>query len=664
MPQPIVPIHRQENMPILFEQTNPEFPLSEIQATLLQPTAADLRKKTTGLSTIQALEEIDKNPESVFGSVHSANERYCSVPNHMDENTILSLKAEGFISGNGRSVKITDRGRTALRDHYLNKSNKLKDDRVSDKFDYNSFSRIASKNVASFSNDNNKSFFKKCMKLAYQKTASQNTTDIFINFIKIAQRSKEEIKEKLYLVSERINDAKSSFLSDDEKEERVSQILKNNAVIIYEYINAFALNEELKDRALDYLGKRFFQEAPKKLLDLGEPVELIGWLNGLLNTAFRQVKQKDKSDAARKKENEEKATQKLQSLPQSTSFDENLPIDEQIDEITEKLKELSEKDLYVQIPLLSFIKNFENLKNKFNLGENIQSEFQSEKQFLNVFLNNYFLKHGKMVDDEIKFKLNEMLKTSFWNEIDDLAEHLLNFEYASLSKNLIELSEADRRLAKLVISNIIKASIIMDTAAHNEIPISKVFREELAGKGVPKKTHILNHVFAPLIEIELRKLEQDPEKLKTLLEKAMNAMAYGKEEREKGSKAYHHVVRKVPLFLLRSELAKARQEEFGGSLANLTEDQIVNLAEVILNKLHNIEKAHIEGALPGANKFNYMKVPVQGQEETIKNSIIDEIKRIKNEDVEKLSKNETSSSEKLSSLQILLKKYASYKIYC
>jgi hypothetical protein len=80
--------------------------------------------------------------------------------------------------------------------------------------------------------------------------------------------------------------------------------------------------------------------------------------------------------------------------------------------------------------------------------------------------------------------------------------------------------------------------------------------------------------------------------------------------------------------------------------------------------LHNIEKAHIEGALPGANKFNYIKVPVQGQEETIKNSIIDEIKRIKNADVEKLSKNETSSSEKLSSLQILLKKYASHKIYC
>jgi hypothetical protein len=77
--------------------------------------------------------------------VSESNEKYCSVPNQIDDNTMLALKAEGLISGHGRSVKITERGRTALRDSYLQSKNALKENRSSDKFDYKSFSRIAEK---------------------------------------------------------------------------------------------------------------------------------------------------------------------------------------------------------------------------------------------------------------------------------------------------------------------------------------------------------------------------------------------------------------------------------------------------------------------------------------------------------------------------------------
>lgn len=146
MPQPIVPIHQQESMPILFGQSlQPEFQLSELQAILLQPTAADKRHVKTSVNALKALEDIDKNTDYVVTAVSDSNDRYCSVPHAIDDNTLLALKADGLISGHGRSVKITDRGRTALRDHYLNRNNSYKESRTSDKFDFRSFSRVAFK---------------------------------------------------------------------------------------------------------------------------------------------------------------------------------------------------------------------------------------------------------------------------------------------------------------------------------------------------------------------------------------------------------------------------------------------------------------------------------------------------------------------------------------
>jgi hypothetical protein len=147
MPQPIVPIHKQESMSITFgDSMQPEFQLSELQSILLQPTASAKSNARYSGNTITALQEIDKNTDFVVTAVTDSNERYCSVPSEIDENTMLTLKAEGLISGYGRSVKITDRGRTALRDAYLSTKNSLKENRTSEKFDFRSFSRIANKN--------------------------------------------------------------------------------------------------------------------------------------------------------------------------------------------------------------------------------------------------------------------------------------------------------------------------------------------------------------------------------------------------------------------------------------------------------------------------------------------------------------------------------------
>lgn len=145
MPQPIVPMHRQESMSNFFgDDFQPEFQMSEIQSILLKPTAADRAQKKYSVNYIRALEEIDKNTDIVVTAVSSSNERYCSVPAMVDDDTLLTLKAEGLISGYGRSVKITDRGRTALKDHYLSGSNALDSTKGKEKFDYRSFARIAS----------------------------------------------------------------------------------------------------------------------------------------------------------------------------------------------------------------------------------------------------------------------------------------------------------------------------------------------------------------------------------------------------------------------------------------------------------------------------------------------------------------------------------------
>lgn len=137
MPQPIIPIHKQESLNFLFEGFQPEFPMSEIQSIVLQPSAADLRKPMVAMSVVKALEEIDKNTDIIVTAVSESSERFCSVPHSINDNTLLALKAEGLVSGYGRSVKMTDRGRTMLRDCYLNKKNSFKENRASDKYDYN-----------------------------------------------------------------------------------------------------------------------------------------------------------------------------------------------------------------------------------------------------------------------------------------------------------------------------------------------------------------------------------------------------------------------------------------------------------------------------------------------------------------------------------------------
>lgn len=144
MPQPIIPIHQQESLSVMFgDSMQPEFQLSELQSIILNTTAGSNANKKYSINTIKALQDIDKNTDFIVTAVTDSNERYCSVPSEIDDHTMLALKSEGLISGYGRSVKITERGRSALRDSYLSSKNAFKENRQRDKFDYRSFSRLA-----------------------------------------------------------------------------------------------------------------------------------------------------------------------------------------------------------------------------------------------------------------------------------------------------------------------------------------------------------------------------------------------------------------------------------------------------------------------------------------------------------------------------------------
>jgi hypothetical protein len=142
MPNPIVPIHKQNDYDQMFGGEPEVSGLSDIQQQLLGPRTA--AKKTYSSQTLSLLERIYKSKDEVLSSANSYLERTAevsdiySVPGNISDYDLLGLKTEGVIVGSGRAVKITEAGRTALRDHWLKSQNDKKINRESPRFDYKS----------------------------------------------------------------------------------------------------------------------------------------------------------------------------------------------------------------------------------------------------------------------------------------------------------------------------------------------------------------------------------------------------------------------------------------------------------------------------------------------------------------------------------------------
>ena len=166
MPSPIKPVHKLDLHEELFDIPYSNEGLSSIQMQLLgvssdrQATASKLSEKYVNL-----LAKIDKNVDEVItaagylsnvknGESVEHMDKVCSVPHDISDNDLFALKTAGLVKGHGRAVTLTDSGRIALRDHYLNTPvNEFRKNRTKSKFDYN---EAATVKVAS------KSKYKKC----------------------------------------------------------------------------------------------------------------------------------------------------------------------------------------------------------------------------------------------------------------------------------------------------------------------------------------------------------------------------------------------------------------------------------------------------------------------------------------------------------------------
>lgn len=132
MPQPIRPVSELEKDYLLFSSCEGESAPEEFVSQVN-------KKVAISMNVIQALEEIDKNTDLISSAVAQGNERYCSIPKSINNETILKLKIDGYITGYGSTVQITDKGRIALKNNYLSKQNSIKEKRGAEKFDYKKY---------------------------------------------------------------------------------------------------------------------------------------------------------------------------------------------------------------------------------------------------------------------------------------------------------------------------------------------------------------------------------------------------------------------------------------------------------------------------------------------------------------------------------------------
>ncbi len=155
MPLPIQSLNNwndDENNKVSMESLG----LSDIQIQLLGISTGPTREAKITVSDrhLNLLKTIDKNQDDLVTAASLLNNikdaKICKVPETISDNELLGLKTAGLVSGNGRSVSLTDRGRLALRDHYLSQDtvNEIRKNRAKSKFDYNEAAsvKVASKN--------------------------------------------------------------------------------------------------------------------------------------------------------------------------------------------------------------------------------------------------------------------------------------------------------------------------------------------------------------------------------------------------------------------------------------------------------------------------------------------------------------------------------------
>jgi len=526
MPQPIVPIHQQENMPITFgESMQPEFQFSELQQILLQATNRPQKTKYSQ-NSLEALQEIDRSTDLVSTIITDSNERYCSIPAHLNDETVLGLKAEGLIAGYGKSVKITDRGRTALRDSYLKSPNYLKENKKSDKFDYRSFAKI------SFAKDSNRKYA--------QAGDVQNPRK------KIKQ---EAIGSELSAVEQKIQEICATDCDPDKIRITVEAALPQITELALKKLeplpNEVIDEKNIRNRALQILGKyissgKFVnylvsEHIPKYCGENANKFSLLGTIMGAVNQAIYFAKRHINRELARKpkqKEYDENTAGGAQ-LPDSSDYDG----EECIAAIQASFNAAkSNPDMFLLDYYLEggFLAKFKTLENKYRSARDESEEAQAEDELRDLFdhimafIYKHFnsVKQGQNPNSVSHQELQDMVSAASDRlDLEDLSERILKQEFHKLPLRLKRLAEEHPEFIKIVIQNLIKTRLIFNTK--NELGVNLATAGGVAGgdksndrnkgRGPASETEILFH----LLRRHINNLETDDEQKEDFLRKAV-----------------------------------------------------------------------------------------------------------------------------------------------
>jgi hypothetical protein len=156
MPLPIKPVHSLEMHSEIFDSPGMESDaaaLSALQAQLLGGVVREAQAKLS-IRTIEMLKVIESSQDDIITAAQSITmsnkrgETMYRVPVTISDHDLLGMKTAELIRGSGRSVTLTERGRVALRDHYLNKpENEFRKSRTKSKFDLNAAREVSAKSA-------------------------------------------------------------------------------------------------------------------------------------------------------------------------------------------------------------------------------------------------------------------------------------------------------------------------------------------------------------------------------------------------------------------------------------------------------------------------------------------------------------------------------------
>jgi hypothetical protein len=618
MPQPIIPIHQQESMPITFgESTQPEFQLSELQQILLQATNRPVQKKYSQ-NALKALEEIDKSIDLVSTAITDSNERYCSIPAHLNDETVLALKAEGLITGYGKSVKITDRGRVALRDSYLKSTNALKDSRTSDKFDYRSFSRIASKKEDLKYDEllKNKNVLNLLSKYSSIKTKSNSIDKMFYKLLKIAISEK---RPTIDIIQATIND----------------EISKKNPD--YEYIRTYLTTNKfvLVPEASEYVQNQIFDDKKfKKWLD-----RTVAFLN--------QIKEERKGKFnlrvwLSKDYGEKSKGPSLESLgDQGKQFESKAPqgsygaetTEEQIAQLKKIFNTLKEPGNEILLSELAVFwePKLNELEERYKLAKDGEEKISISRDIdylQESVLNRLERKYDDQIRDpksgelrentrkQLQEKLNDAVKLL---DLKDLAERAIK-DPLFVPPRLKKIVEEHPDLAKKMIENLIKTKLLFNTARKIGVTLTSPIGEKKyydrkkrkeedpeaadvsvqRGIGPLDQALFLYHILAN--ELDKMNLGEYKHQILNLFGAEDETKIGGAENSNKMNKAFYQYVTPLVNYALLSR--HIDPSNFG----NLEEKEKQEIIDKIYETVHNSEFAHLQ---PYKQSGTYRFAPVK-----------------------------------------------------